>query len=52
MWIERKMKEMIDKYGKIPSVFSPYNLTDLSDGICSTLTTANCNSYTSPGRYF
>ena len=49
MWIERKMKEMIDKYGKIPSVFSPYNLTDLSDGICSTLTTANCNGCTSPG---
>ena len=29
MWIERKMKEMIGKYGKIPSVFSPYNLIDL-----------------------
>jgi len=36
------MKEMIDKYGKIPSVFAPYDLIDLSHGICTTLTTANC----------
>lgn len=49
MWIERKMKEMIDKYGKIPSVFSPYDLIDLSHGICTTLTTANCSSYGARG---
>lgn len=49
MWIERKMKEMSDKYGKIPSVFSPYDLIDLSHGICSTLTTANCGGYGSRG---
>ena len=35
------MKEMIDKYGKIPSVFAPYDLINLSHGICTTLTTAN-----------
>ena len=30
MWIEKKMKEMIEKYGTIPNVFSPYSLIDLS----------------------
>lgn len=49
MWIERKMKEMIDKYEEIPSVFSPYRLADLSHGICSKLTTRNCSSYTAMG---
>lgn len=49
MWIKRKMKEMIDEYGKIPSVFSPYDLIDLSHGICTTLTTANCGSYSARG---
>lgn len=49
MWIERKMKEMIDKYGKISSVFSPYGLIDLSHGICTTLTTENCGGYSSRG---
>ena len=49
MWIEGKIKEMIDKYGKIPSVFSPYDLIDLSHGICTTLTTANCGSYGARG---
>lgn len=49
MWIERKMKEMIGKYGKIQSVFSPYDLIDLSHGICTTLTTANCGNYSARG---
>lgn len=49
MWIERKIKEMIDKYGKIPSVFSPYDLIDLSHDICTTLTTANCGNYSARG---
>ena len=49
MWIERKMKEMIGKYGKIPSVFSPYDLIDLSHGICTTLTTGNCCNYSARG---
>ena len=49
MQIERKIKEMIDKYGKIPSVFSPYDLIDLSHGICTTLTTANCGDYSARG---
>jgi len=43
------MKEMIDKYGKIPSVFAPYDLIDLSHGICTTLTTANCGGYAARG---
>ena len=49
MWIEKKMKEMIDKYGKIPNVFSPYDLIDLSHGICTTLTTINCGNYGARG---
>lgn len=49
MWIERKLNELIDKYGEIPDVFSPYDLTNLSHGICTTLTTANCGGYSSRG---
>lgn len=49
MWIEKKMKEMIEKYGTIPNVFSPYDLIDLSHGICTTLTTANCGGYDARG---
>ena len=49
MWIKRKIKEMIDEYGKIPSVFSLYDLIDLSQGICTTLTAANCGSYSARG---
>ena len=49
MWIERKMKEMLDKYGRIPSVFIPYDLIDLSHGICTTLTTKNCGCYSARG---
>lgn len=48
-WIEKKLEQMVDKYGEIPGVFSPYDLIDLSHGICTTLTTANCGGYSSRG---
>lgn len=48
-WVEKKLEQMIDKYGEIPSVFSPYDLIDLSHGVCTTLTTANCDGYSSRG---
>lgn len=41
-WIENKLEKMVEKYGKIPNAFSPYDLINLSHGICTTLTTANC----------
>lgn len=49
MWIEKKLNELIDKYGEIPKAFSPYHLTNLSNGIITTLTCSNCGGYTSPG---
>lgn len=48
-WIDKKLKQMVDKYGEVPRVFSPYDLIDLSHGITTTLTTANCSSYSSRG---
>lgn len=52
MWIERKMKEMIGKYGKIPSVFELYNLSDISSGVISTLTAHSNSSFTHTGTIF
>ena len=45
MWIDNKLKEIYNKFGKIPDVFSPYQLSDLSDGIIPTITTANAGGY-------
>lgn len=47
--IEKQLNELVKKYGEIPIVFTPYNLTDLSHGICPTLTTNNCGDYGSMG---
>ena len=52
MWIEKKMKEMIGKYGKIPSVFELYNLSDISSGVISTLTAHSNSSFTHTGTIF
>ena len=45
MWIENKLKEIDNKFGKIPEVFCPYQLSDLSDGVIPTITTANAGGY-------
>ena len=52
MWIENKLKELNDKFGKIPSAFCPYQLSDLSDGIIPTITTANAGGYGCRGGYY
>lgn len=41
MWIENKLKELYIKFGEIPDVFCPYDLSDLSDGIIPTITASN-----------
>ena len=43
--IEKQLNELVKKYGEVPLVFTPYNLTDLSHGICTTLTANNCGDY-------
>ena len=49
MWIDNKLKEMYSKFGKIPDVFCPYQLSDLSDGVIPTIATANAGGYTCRG---
>lgn len=49
MWIENKLKELSDKFGKIPDVFCPYQLCQLSDGIIPTITIANARKYSCRG---
>lgn len=44
-WIEGRLDKMMDKYGEIPSVFSPYDIVDYSSSTIPALTTRNCGTY-------